>query len=241
MKPCPKCSTLHSKPGKFCSRICANSRGPRSADFKRKVSQQLMGRNNHTTESLSRAILAKGQNVLFTQINSVCIICNKPTVSWKRKTCSKQCYTALMTRNSQQNPNCGGQKHTHRSKITNNKNETFISESSYEVRVATSLNELNVHWIRPSFLWYTDSNGSKRRYYPDFYLPEHDLYLDPKNEYLIKTDLDKISLCSVENNVTILILGSKFLNRDAINEVLVGNDGTAPPYPRCKRGAFLLS
>ena len=26
MKDCPKCGTLHSKPGKFCSRACANSR-----------------------------------------------------------------------------------------------------------------------------------------------------------------------------------------------------------------------
>lgn len=26
MKACPKCGTEHSKPGKFCSRACANSR-----------------------------------------------------------------------------------------------------------------------------------------------------------------------------------------------------------------------
>jgi len=26
MKTCPKCGTEHSKPGKFCSRACANSR-----------------------------------------------------------------------------------------------------------------------------------------------------------------------------------------------------------------------
>lgn len=26
MKQCPKCDTLHSKPGTFCSRACANSR-----------------------------------------------------------------------------------------------------------------------------------------------------------------------------------------------------------------------
>jgi len=25
-KECPKCGTSHSKPGKFCSRVCANSR-----------------------------------------------------------------------------------------------------------------------------------------------------------------------------------------------------------------------
>ena len=29
MKNCNKCNTLHEKPGKFCSRSCANIRGPR--------------------------------------------------------------------------------------------------------------------------------------------------------------------------------------------------------------------
>lgn len=44
MKNCPKCSKPHSKPGTFCSRTCANSRGPRTVDFKLKVSYKLTGR-----------------------------------------------------------------------------------------------------------------------------------------------------------------------------------------------------
>ena len=34
MKTCPKCNNIHSKDGTFCSRSCANSRGPRSLEFK---------------------------------------------------------------------------------------------------------------------------------------------------------------------------------------------------------------
>jgi hypothetical protein len=41
MNVCPKCNKEHEKPGKFCSRSCANSRGPRTEDFKRKVSEKL--------------------------------------------------------------------------------------------------------------------------------------------------------------------------------------------------------
>ena len=48
MKKCPKCNKDHEKPGKFCSRSCANSRGPRTEDFKRKVSEKLSGWNRST-------------------------------------------------------------------------------------------------------------------------------------------------------------------------------------------------
>jgi hypothetical protein len=41
MKSCPKCSEQHSKVGTFCSRVCANSRGPRGEDFKNKVSSKI--------------------------------------------------------------------------------------------------------------------------------------------------------------------------------------------------------
>lgn len=44
MKICPKCGFEHSKSGKFCSRSCANSRGPRTEAFKITVSEKLKGR-----------------------------------------------------------------------------------------------------------------------------------------------------------------------------------------------------
>ena len=37
-----------------------------------------------------------------------------------------------------------------------------------------------------------DSNGKKRKYYPDFYLTDFDVYLDPKNDYIVKQDKEKI-------------------------------------------------
>jgi hypothetical protein len=44
LKSCPKCSTSHSRSGKFCSRSCANSRGPRTQEFKDKIILKLTGR-----------------------------------------------------------------------------------------------------------------------------------------------------------------------------------------------------
>lgn len=73
--------------------------------------------------------------------------------------------------------------------------------SSYEVKVAQSLDHYGIRWVKPSRLKYIDSAGKEHHYTADFYLPEFDVYLDPKNDYLINhinptlnySDIDKIS------------------------------------------------
>ena len=40
--------------------------------------------------------------------------------------------------------------------------------------------------------WWMDENNNKRKYFPDFYLPTLDVYLDPKNDYYLKRDLPKL-------------------------------------------------
>jgi hypothetical protein len=66
-KICPKCSNSHVKSGIFCSHSCANSRGPRTDDFKKKVSERLTGRIGHTRNK-----------ELLPRINTTCCGCNKP-------------------------------------------------------------------------------------------------------------------------------------------------------------------
>ena len=89
-----------------------------------------------------------------------------------------------------------------------------LLESTYEYKLAKALTENNVIWIRPKPIIWIDNNGKKHRYYPDFYLPEYDVYLDPKNDYLINnvnkriglTDTEKIHKVSEQNNIKIFIL-----------------------------------
>lgn len=240
IKVCPKCHTEHYKTGKFCSRKCANSRGPRTDDFKKTVSEKLTGKSMHTEESIRKSILSRGRIPNSDRPDTSCVICGTNTNTKHRKTCSEICYKKLTRLNSQKNPKCGGQKHTHRTKIQNINGEIFVSESSYEVRLAEILNSLDILWIRPECFWYVDSKENKRRYYPDFYLPAHDIYIDPKNDYLIKTDIDKINCAAKQNNVRIVILGIDYLTKDTIVK-LVGNRGTAPLLPACKAGTLLLS
>jgi uncharacterized C2H2 Zn-finger protein len=95
-----------------------------------------------------------------------------------------------------------------------------LLDSSYELIVARSLDENDVKWRRPSkgLKWF---DGKQNRHYlPDFYLIEYDVYLDPKNDFLIKKDRIKIDLTIQQNNVKILVLDKNNLTWDKIKTLL---------------------
>lgn len=92
--------------------------------------------------------------------------------------------------------------------------------SNFEVRVAQSLDENNVEWSRPKPLTWTDAKGVDHRYYPDFYLVKYKVYLDPKNDYLIREHTEKISKVQEQNDVVVLVLNSKQLEWQRIREVM---------------------
>ena len=74
-------------------------------------------------------------------------------------------------------------------------------DSSYEVLLAEDFDKNNVRWIRPTRFLYR-INDVDHYYTPDFYLPDYDVYLDPKNDFLIEninpslgySDVEKIHL-----------------------------------------------
>ena len=94
-------------------------------------------------------------------------------------------------------------------------------DSSFEVLVAEDLDNNNVSWIKPKYglFTYQDINNKIHTYTPDFYLPDYDVYLDPKNNFLIENvnpmlgykDIDKIKWVCEQNNVRILILNESQL------------------------------
>lgn len=78
-------------------------------------------------------------------------------------------------------------------------------DSSWEEALAKRLDELNISWIRPDPIKWIDENGLQRNYFPDFYLTEYDLYLDPKNPIAYKNQINKINvLLRTYNNVQFL-------------------------------------
>jgi predicted nucleic acid-binding Zn ribbon protein len=77
LKFCPKCNKIHSKPGIFCSKSCANSRIP-SQHIKNKISESL--KKTYLINPFPR----------FTKI-SQCKVCGK-FFPGKKKTCSNECF-----------------------------------------------------------------------------------------------------------------------------------------------------
>jgi hypothetical protein len=130
-------------------------------------------------------------------------VCNTPFENkYKIKTCGDTCYRKHLSKLSTENPNCGGE--------TNYKKYRYKGiwmDSTWEKELAEWMDSKNIVWERSRkyhMLWWTDTNGKKRRYYPDFFLPTYNIYVDTKNPYLMKCDAFKIESASKENKVEII-------------------------------------
>lgn len=80
-----------------------------------------------------------------------------------------------------------------------------MMDSTWEVELAKRLDNINVKWIRPNPLSWIDSTGVNHHYFPDFYLPEYDLYLDPKNPYAIERQKEKLNALNEQYDNIIII------------------------------------
>lgn len=79
-------------------------------------------------------------------------------------------------------------------------------DSKWEVKIAKLLDKMNIKWVRDKkymFIWY-DSQLVRHRYYPDFYLPDYDVYLEPKNKYLMKKDIYKLEEVKEMYNINLI-------------------------------------
>lgn len=86
MKTCPKCKIEHNKNGLFCSRSCANSRGPRTEKFKVSVRNKLSGKTGLPNVN-------KGK-YLVERISVNCLTCNTDFITKSlqpNKYCSNTC------------------------------------------------------------------------------------------------------------------------------------------------------
>lgn len=88
------------------------------------------------------------------------------------------------------------------------KDGTIVSlDSFWEEALAIRLDTIGVNWIRPSPIKWIDNDNVTHNYFPDFYLPEFDLYLDPKNPYAVKAQQVKIQ-CLKQQIQNLIIITS---------------------------------
>jgi hypothetical protein len=78
-------------------------------------------------------------------------------------------------------------------------------DSTYESRVAQILDKSGIDWIRPKPLQWIDRCGTTHHYFPDFFIPHKNIYLDPKNEYCFVAQSEKIQCLNEQyNNIVFL-------------------------------------
>lgn len=179
----------------FCSKSCSaqagnKSRGKRSKETKLKISATMKQVSKRQFETGKR--IRTGQTRCRVSFKN-CKICNKLfTVKNynETKTCSRECMIKAKQSRSYQN----GSRKTYYYK-------GVILESSWELEIAKLLDKRKIEWIRPKPIPWTDKKNKTRLYYPDFYLPEYNLYLDPKNPYCM--ELDKTKMEEISKKVSI--------------------------------------
>lgn len=71
----------------------------------------------------------------------------------------------------------------------------ILLDSSWEEALAKRLDEQKILWVRPvTPIEWIDGNNIVHNYFPDFFLPEHNLYLDPKNPAAYMNQIEKIKI-----------------------------------------------
>lgn len=156
--------------------------------------------------------------------NRTQLMCNAKKISGftnQYSKANKLGYKVKNPRKGKSNVACVGIKHTLQSRINMsigslkskhrrlrrgiiNYNGVLL-DSSWELELAKRLDALSINWIRPDPLKWKDKNGVEHNYFPDFYLPKYNLYLDPKNPkaYLVQKEKIEI-LMNTYNNIIIL-------------------------------------
>lgn len=182
-QPCLECGAPTTS--KFCSKSCSashNNRGRRhSIATTEKISVSLTGTKHE-----------RGNHINVCKLTlKTCSVCGHKwldSVQKRRKTCSEECATEAKT--SKRKYQNGRRALTLYPCIYTG--EDVWLESSWEVRVAEALDRKGIQWYRPKPIKWEDAEGKIRLYYPDFYLPNQSVYVDPKNPHCMAQDKEKM-------------------------------------------------
>lgn len=96
--------------------------------------------------------------------------------------------------------------------------EIVKMDSSWEVKLAQLMDFAGIVWIRPGPIQWIDALGKTHNYFPDFYLPDFDVYLDPKNDYVINKQAEKLKALKQQYS-NILILSKDDICLDFLNKL----------------------
>lgn len=236
---CGEMISYEKKNNTFCSHRCSalvsNSNRPRSS----RESQKL---------TFARTISERPK---YTKIRfNECKRCEKSYVySIENKTvspsfCSSKCATEnkiISSRESAIKRNFGGVRSSKRVLYRG-----VSLGSTFELQLAMLLDELCIRWVQPKKIKYIRPDGIQSTYTADFYLPDYDIFLDPKNDFLIHNinpgnkikDIDKIAFVVEQNQITVCVIDQKNITEGFVHK-LVGQEGFEPSLIlSCKDSGF---
>ena len=224
---CVICKLHIRKDLKFCGSSCAAiyNNSIRTSESREKQRKTLLIKNNKPLTQKRRK--PKTGNGISRKVSfPICLSCLKLFIvkTWSknhRKTCSPECeqdlksFTSIKTK-----------RYTYKG---------VNMQSNWEVQIAILLDELKIDWIRPKHIKWTDESDKERKYFPDFYLPDFNIYIDPKNPYVQTLDKYKIEQIQKEVNLYVGIL------EECVQYIknLVSMSGAAPDSPVSKTGINL--
>ena len=184
---CGKVMTTFYGSGKFCSRACANSR-THSEDTKSKIAG-------------TQAKLMRQQ---YEAVPKKCTVCdgNIPYEKRHRQTCSKACYRALVALKAKAN-GLGGLTNGCGTYSKHGKYKGIKCDSTYELVFLIYCLDHNIPIIRNTKYFIYTFNNKERKYYPDFYLPDANLYVELKGFKDTKVDIKLQSVKDSGNNISI--------------------------------------
>lgn len=97
-------------------------------------------------------------------------------------------------------------------------------DSSWEYLLAVRLDELNIKWVRPKSLKWVDNNNIQHNYFPDFYLIEYDIYLDPKNTFAYDVQKEKIKILNTTYSNIFWIINEEICKSFEIKMIKFANE-----------------
>ena len=245
---CTSCNAFldfKSRKNKFCSRSCAA-----------KVNNAIRDHYTHIRQSitLKKTLKEKPKFSSVKPSKEPCKECSK--LFWISKQnpncksyiyCSKECSKLSRSKQASKHFKKLGAGGARPSKRINYKG--ILLDSTFEVKLAIALDSLSIKWSKSRKFKYTKPNGKTSTYTPDFYLIYYNLYLDPKNNFLIHNknpgnnlkDVDKIAFVSCQHNISIVIIDELNIHVDFITRLLslVGQEGFEPSVIlSCKDSGF---
>ncbi len=195
-KLCKNCNKPISYEKKNRSLFCCKSCAVKFNNKLRKLSPEIKEKISKTLKTFYLDNKSKRNNIFgFCKLFKItCQVCNKCILvshkSKNNKSCGNMDCIMQLKIGEKKYPNVNKKLSFFYNKF---ENKNVVLESSWEVRIAILLTERNIKWMRPKFLKWQDSTNKIRRYFPDFYLLDYDVYLDPKNPYCIEKDKEKLN------------------------------------------------